>query len=151
MAAAASRGVIVCNVPDYGTTEIADHVMAMVLALKRGVILHHDAQRRQLRPEPALPGARGEQRDAARIAVEALRPERFDRSRLPADVPVLARDRFESAQTELAETNGVSKSAKPGSATSFAEICGAPPISGPTLSSAAAWLQHRARLMGPQP
>lgn len=37
-------GVTVCNVPDYGTCEIADHAIGLALSLRRGILLHHEHQ-----------------------------------------------------------------------------------------------------------
>lgn len=66
--AAAARGVLVCNVPDYGTTEVADHAMALVLALRRGLALYHDTQRQ----DPPAPWAQIETPLVRRAAVQGF-------------------------------------------------------------------------------
>ena len=42
---AAKRQVMVLNVPDYGTTEVADHAISLAMALRRGLLMHLEAQR----------------------------------------------------------------------------------------------------------
>ncbi len=40
---ASQRGIVVCNVPDYGTEEVADHAIMMLLAVARRLIPCHTA------------------------------------------------------------------------------------------------------------
>src|SRR4051812_25517495 len=46
IAAAGRRGIVVCNVPDYGTEEVADHALMLLLAVVRQLIPSDAAIRR---------------------------------------------------------------------------------------------------------
>ena len=48
--AAAARGIPVCNVPDYGTDEVADHAIGLMLACNRGIIRAERRLRHGLAP-----------------------------------------------------------------------------------------------------
>lgn len=41
LAAAAKQGIAVCNTPDYGTSEVADHALGLILALERRIVAYH--------------------------------------------------------------------------------------------------------------
>ncbi len=41
--AAAERGIAVCNTPDYGTSEVADHTIGMILSLERQFVSYHNS------------------------------------------------------------------------------------------------------------
>ena len=66
LAAAGARGIPVLHTPDYGTTEVADHAVALALALLRGIQAYDRRLRRsnaswdarQLKTVRRLPGLR---------------------------------------------------------------------------------------------
>src|SRR5438105_10347274 len=54
---AGQLGIVVCNVPDYGTEEVADHALMLLLACARRLIPCHDAIRAGGWDLPAVYGA----------------------------------------------------------------------------------------------
>lgn len=48
--AAGEHGILVCNVPDYGVDEVADHAIGMMLACNRGLFLADRKLRKTLTP-----------------------------------------------------------------------------------------------------
>ena len=53
LAAAGRRGIVVCNVPDYGTEEVADHALMMLIAIARRFLIA-DRSVREGRWDPAV-------------------------------------------------------------------------------------------------
>jgi len=48
--AAGKKGIIVCNVPDYGVDEVSDHAIALMMACNRGLLLADRRLRSRLEP-----------------------------------------------------------------------------------------------------
>lgn len=45
LASWSSRGIAVCNVPDYGTREVADHAIALMMTLVKSIAFHDESLR----------------------------------------------------------------------------------------------------------
>jgi len=56
VAAAARRGLTVCHVPDYGSEEVADHALALLIAVTRRIVETHEAIRAGGWPIDRMPG-----------------------------------------------------------------------------------------------
>ena len=77
LAAAGRHGVVVCNVPDYGTEEVADHAIMFLLAVARHLIPSDAAIRAGelgLPDRPSAPPGSGARRSAWSAAAGSARP-----------------------------------------------------------------------------
>lgn len=45
LSASGEKGIYVCNVPDYGTNDVADHTMGLMLTLARGIYAYNEKVR----------------------------------------------------------------------------------------------------------
>lgn len=71
--ALAARQIALANTPDYGTTEVADHAVAMILALRRGLAAYDGGLRNNLRGNWRFEHAGGIRRmGAQRAAIVGL-------------------------------------------------------------------------------
>jgi D-3-phosphoglycerate dehydrogenase len=57
LSACTARGIPVCNVPNYGTTEIADHTIGLLLYLVRGIGIYEERLRADLAANYVAHGA----------------------------------------------------------------------------------------------
>ncbi len=67
--AAGERGIMVCNVPDYGVDEVADHAIGSMLALVRGFVI---ADRRLRKSTTLLPWDRNDIGPVRRLSQTTL-------------------------------------------------------------------------------
>jgi phosphoglycerate dehydrogenase-like enzyme len=68
----ARRGIVLCNVPDYGVGEIADHAIALVLSLTRGISLYTDIVRSETPTWSPVECPAVRRMDGARLGVLGL-------------------------------------------------------------------------------
>lgn len=66
--ALAARGIPLCNTPDYGTTEVADHALALILALRRGIAAYDASLRADLATNWTYEAVAGQRRMGAQKA-----------------------------------------------------------------------------------
>ena len=73
--AAGKKGIIVCNVPDYGVDEVADHAIALMMACNRGLLLA-DRRLRAFQSQVGEPLARLAKRPAGHFPDRLVGPAR---------------------------------------------------------------------------